>query len=114
MASEERLQMLELPSLQKRLRGDLIDLYSSLRMKSAEGGVLDNRLCGNGVKLEGRGSEISLPWGWSYTGTGFLERSLMPHACQCSRGVWAIPSIICFNFWLALRSGGRTLKVVSV
>jgi len=26
---------------------------------------------------------ISLPRGWSNTGTGFLERWMMPQACQC-------------------------------
>ena len=29
---------------------------------------------------------ISLQRGWSSTGTGFLERWSMPHACQCLRG----------------------------
>lgn len=26
----------------------------------------------------------------------------MPHSCQCSRGIWIMPSAICFSFWLAL------------
>lgn len=41
----------------------------------------------------------SSPWGWSNTATGFLERLLSPHACQCSINTWII--IICFEFWLA-------------
>jgi len=40
-----------------------------------------------------RGS-VSLPRGWSFTGTGLLERWLMPRACQCLRGVWTMPLII--------------------
>lgn len=31
---------------------------------------------------------------------GFLERLLIPHACQYIRCIWIIPLIICFNFWL--------------
>ena len=41
---------------------------------------------------------IYLPREWSNTGTGFLERWSMPHACQCLRGIWTVPLIICFNF----------------
>ncbi|KAK4824299.1 LOW QUALITY PROTEIN: hypothetical protein QYF61_013044 [Mycteria americana] len=46
---------------------------------------------------------ISLPRGWSNTGTGFLERWSMPQACQCLRGIWTMPLITCFNFWSALK-----------
>jgi len=33
---------------------------------------------------------------------GCMERWMMPHAWQCSRGIWTMPSITCFNFLLAL------------
>ena len=57
---------------------------------------------------------VSLPWGWSNTGTGFLKRWLMPYACQCS---WTMPSITCSSFRLALKRLGVwtqwSLKVTS-
>ena len=43
---------------------------------------------------------------WSNSGTGFLERWAMPHACQCLRGILTMPLITCFNFWSALKSSG--------
>jgi len=46
---------------------------------------------------------IYLPRGWSNTGTGFLETWLMPHACQCLKGIWTMLFIILFNFWSALQ-----------
>ena len=49
---------------------------------------------------------IPLPRRWSKTGTGFLERWSIPHACQCLRGVWTMPLITCFNFWSALKWSG--------
>lgn len=49
---------------------------------------------------------LSWLWGWSSTETGFLQRWLMPHACQCSRVIWIMPSITYFNFWLALKLSG--------
>uniref|UniRef100_A0A8B9EDP6 Meprin A subunit n=1 Tax=Anser cygnoides TaxID=8845 RepID=A0A8B9EDP6_ANSCY len=44
--------------------------------------------------------------GWSKTGTGFLERWLMPHGCQCSIGIWKMPLITDFKFWLPVRWSG--------
>lgn len=41
--------------------------------------------------------------GLSDSGTGFQERWLMPHSCQCPKGIWIMPSVTDFNFWLALR-----------
>lgn len=36
--------------------------------------------------------------------------SEVPQACQPPRGIWTMPSITCFNFWVALkRSGSWTL-----
>jgi len=46
---------------------------------------------------EGRGisdltvGSISLLRGWSNTGTGFLERWLIPQACQRLGGIWMMP-----------------------
>lgn len=34
---------------------------------------------------------------------GFLERCLMPHACQCVGGICIVPLITSFNFWSALK-----------
>lgn len=47
--------------------------------------------------------KVSLLWGWSNTETGFLSRWLMPHIRQCSGGIWIMLSLICFNFWWALK-----------
>lgn len=58
-----------------------------------------------------------LPWGWPDTGTGFLARLLIPHASQCSSGIWIMPSVTCFNFCLSLKRSGSwtrwSLKVPS-
>jgi len=52
---------------------------------------------------------ISLPRGWSNTGTGFPEKVLMLQACQRLRGIWTMPLITRFNFWSALKWSGQQL-----
>lgn len=74
--------------LQRRLRGDLLALYSFLKRGSGEASAdlfsLGYRgvICGNGSKLHRGGSDWTLgrilpPRGWSNHGTGFLERQSM-------------------------------------
>lgn len=41
---------------------------------------------------------ISLLRGRSNTGAGFLQRWLMPQACQFLRGISTMPSVTGFNF----------------
>ncbi|KAK4810457.1 hypothetical protein QYF61_004237 [Mycteria americana] len=48
---------------------------------------------------------MSLPRGWSNTGTGFLEKWSMTQACQCLGGIWTKPLITCFDFCSALKCG---------
>lgn len=87
MPYEERLRTLGLPGLeQRRLKGNLIALYSFLRRGSRKGGgclfslVTDDR-----------------------THKNSLERWLMFQACQCSGGIWITPSIMYLNFWKRVR-----------
>lgn len=88
-----------MPKLKKsRLRGNLIALYSFLMKGGREGGaelfwdpvtrcvaVIQSwvRMC-----LDWILGSISLPRGWSDTGTGFLDRWSMPQACQCFKRHW--------------------------
>ncbi|KAK4823865.1 hypothetical protein QYF61_007621 [Mycteria americana] len=112
MSYEERLRTLGLSSMEKRrLRGDLIALYSFLRRGSGEGGadlfslVSSDRMHGNGSKLHQGRFRLDIrkhffteKWKcWTGIGTGFLERWLMPYACHCLRGIWTMPLTICFN-----------------
>lgn len=53
---------------------------------------------------------VYLFWGWTNTEIGFLERWLMSHACQCSRDIWIMLSVICFNFCLALKWVGSSSR----
>jgi len=46
----------------------------------------------------------------SHAVTDFLERGLMPQACQCLKGIWTMPFITCFNFWAALKWFGSRTK----
>ena len=57
---------------------------------------------------------ISLPRGWSNTRTVFLGRCSMPQACQCLRGIWTMPLIICFNFWSALKRLGSWTRCLLI
>ncbi|KAK4818523.1 LOW QUALITY PROTEIN: hypothetical protein QYF61_014359 [Mycteria americana] len=115
MSYEEQPRTLGLSSLEKRrLRGDLIALYSFLRRGSGEGGaelfslVSSNRTHGSGSKPhQGRfrpdfrkhfftervvKHRDSFPGRWS-----------MPQACQCLRGIWTMPLRTRFNFCSALK-----------
>lgn len=47
--------------------------------------------------------KVSLLWWWLNTETGFLSRWLMSHIHQCSGGIWIMLSLMCFNFWWALK-----------
>jgi len=106
---EEQLRTLGLSGLEeRRLRGNLFALHSFLRRGRGEGGaelfslVPSDMRCKNGSKLCQGGSDWTrrsiplLRW-WSNTGIGFLERSLMPQACQCLNGIWTMPLMACFS-----------------
>ena len=114
MSCEEQLRIWGSSGLEKRrLRSDRIALCSFLRGQ-AEREVLVSSpwypVIGHVQMVQGciRGDldwtlgSVSLPRGWSNTGTGFLEGWSMPQACQCLRGIWTMPLITCFNFWSAL------------
>lgn len=68
-----------------------------------------DRTCGSGSKLHQKRfrtlGRISSPRGWLNARTGFLERWLTPQACHCWRHL-AMPFIIRFNFWWALKWSG--------
>ena len=115
---KEVLRTLGLSSFKKRrLRGDLIALYSFLRRGSRKGRAdlfsleSSDRMHGNGSKLcQGRFRldirKHFFTEGWSNTGTGFLDKVVNAQACQCSRGIWTMPLIICFNIRSAVNWSG--------
>ena len=34
------------------------------------------------------------------------------HACQCLKGIWTMPVMICYNFWSALKWSGSWMVIV--
>lgn len=112
------MRTLGLSSLEgKMLRGKLIAPFSSLR-RGREGGEaglsswkLMSGCTGTTQNHVTEGSEWTLgknylSCGWSNSGTGFLERWLMPHTCQCLKYICIKPSIMYFNFLLPLKWSG--------
>lgn len=113
---EEKLRALRVLSLEKRRsRGNLTALCNALRRDTeVPGSAPGNWWQGRNdtglrqTRVRWALGNISLLWECSNSGTGFLERWLVPHACQCySRGIWKIPSFMCFTFWLALKQSGN-------
>ena len=49
---------------------------------------------------------VSLPRGWSDTGTCFLDMWSMLQTCQCLRGIWIMPLTTSFSLWSALKWSG--------
>jgi len=89
-------------------RGEGQGVTSLLSVTAEEKNQWELMTCGNGTKLpKGRvrldmskkPCTVRVVKDWNR----FWVRWLMPHACQGSRGVWVMPSVRCFNFWLALK-----------
>jgi len=126
MSCEERLKTLGLSLLGKRrLRGNLMALYSFLRRGPGEGGAdlfslgPSDRMLGNGSKLHKARFRLDIEKHFftkmMTIQTGSLERWSMSQACQCLRGIWTMPLITCFNFWSALKwPGSWTRRLLEV
>jgi len=99
---EEKLRILGLSSLEKRrLRSNLMSLYSFLRRGEVEKEVLSSSplcpvtgLVGMVQSCTRGGSDLplgSISLQKTNTGRGFLEKWSTPQACQCLRGIWTMP-----------------------
>lgn len=111
---EERLST-HMSSLEKRrLRSDLFIPCKFLRKGNKERcwyllpwelisgcvGVAQRSTRGRSGWTRGK---ISLLWRWSNTGTSFLEWWMISHACQCSKDVYIMHSVIWHYFLLVLK-----------
>lgn len=125
---EERLST-HMSSLEKRrLRSDLFIPCKFLRKGNKERcwyllpwelisgcvGVAQRSTRGRSGWTRGK---ISLLWRWSNTGTSFLEWWMISHACQCSKDIYIMHSIIWHYFLLVLRRSSSwtiwSLKICS-
>lgn len=125
---EERLST-HMSSLEKRrLRSDLFIPCKFLRKGNRERcwyllpwelisgcvGVAQRSTRGRSGWTRGK---ISLLWRWSNTGTSFLEWWMISHACQCSKDVYIMHSVIWHYFLLVLKRSSNwtiwSLKICS-
>jgi len=83
-----------IPSWGEEVEGDA-DLFSLDPVIGCMGMV---QSCARGGSHWTLGSISLITGWWSNSGTGFLERRLMPQDCQCLRGIWTMSLITAFNF----------------